>query len=75
MERRHPCRRVASILLAFLVNQRAGTMPAHRTQDACTPYAPVADAFIANSPFSFMISSVISAEAYISFTSSHSFTV
>ena len=31
--------------------------------------------FDANSPFNFMISSVISAAAYMSFTSSHSLTV
>src|SRR5512138_1327000 len=37
--------------------------------------APVAELLAAISPFSFMISSVISAEAYISFTSSHSLTV
>src|ERR1043165_1468852 len=38
-------------------------------------HAPVADAFAASSPFNFMISKVISADAYMSFTSSHSFTV
>ena len=38
-------------------------------------YSPMAPVFMASSPFSFMISRVISADAYMSFTSSHSFTV
>ena len=84
MERTHPAcgtrvpsRRDSHVSVNSKSRQDAGDPHAGclRSHDACAPYAPVADAFIANSPFSFMISRVISADAYMSFTSSHSFTV
>jgi hypothetical protein len=44
-DRRHPCRRVASILLALFSEAITGRMPVNRTQDACAPYFPLYASF------------------------------
>lgn len=63
------------------MSENKSALPYHRTvvPGACFMNHPLTQVvltyFIANSPLSFIISSVMSAAAYMSFTSSHSFTV
>jgi len=62
-------RRFTSILLALLISRKYRQVAGEPPQGCKRSY------FVASSPFSFIISSVISAAAYMSFTSSHSLTV